>query len=112
MPLPASYDIDTYQGDTLGLALTLVDSASAAISLATATVKLQVRKHPGAPVKLELPEGDGITVGGAGNNVVTISKLITLLPGDYRYDLEATFSGGGVRTYVGGSFTVRPQITI
>jgi hypothetical protein len=52
-------------------------------------------------------------VGGAGNNVVTISKVCAITGcGSYYYDLQATFASGVVSTYVRGAFIVQKDITL
>ena len=110
---PGIYNIVAYRNDTLQLTFTILDSAGQAISLATAVVKIQVRTKPDGDVLLELTEGDGITVGGAGNNVVTISKVCAITGcGSYYYDLQATFASGVVSTYVRGAFIVQKDITL
>lgn len=110
--MPGTYNITAKRNDTLSRVLTFVDQSSVAIDLSSATLKMQVRKQYDQTVLLELTESDGLTVSGAGNNIVTISKIITIpLPGAYRYDLQAVFSGGMVRTYLEGSFTVTADIT-
>jgi hypothetical protein len=59
-----------------------------------------------------MSEGSGITVGGAGNNVITISKIISIQTGGkYYYDLQATFADGTVQTYLRGQFIVTEDIT-
>ena len=110
---PGIYNIIAYRNDTLQLTFTLLDSAGAPISLATADVKIQVRTKPDGEVLLTMTEGDGITVGGAGNNVVTIAKICDITGcGSYYYDLQATFASGVVSTYVRGAFIVQKDITL
>ena len=108
---PGIYNIVAYRNDTLVLSFALLDSASQPISLSTADVKLQVRDKPDGEVLWQLTEGDGITVGGTGNNVVNISRVCDINGcGSYYYDLQVTDSGV-VSTYVKGAFTVQKDIT-
>jgi hypothetical protein len=73
---------------------------------------MQVRPKPDGDIMMTLTEGDGLTVGGAGNNVITISRVIDIQGcGFYYYDIQATFSSGVVSTYVKGSFIVQKDIT-
>ena len=108
----AIYNITTKRNDTLLKVLTFVDDAGSPVDLSSATLKMQIRKTFDSTVLLELTEIDGMTVSGAGNNIVTISKLITIpTPGTYQYDLQAVFPSM-TRTYLEGSFTVTPDITL
>lgn len=113
MAKPGVYNIQTYLDDTLDMSFQFNDNADvpAPIDLSTATLKMQVRKKPGDPVLFEATEADGITIGGVGNNIVTISKICDAPAGVYVWDLQATFASGIVRTYLAGSFTVTADIT-
>jgi len=110
--LPGIYNIQAYRNDTLQRTITLTDGSGNAISLSTADVKLQVRNRPDGTVLLALTEGDGITISGAGNNVITLSKNVSIVDaGCYFYDLQAAFSSGVITTYIRGSFIVYEDIT-
>ena len=76
--IPGLYDIKAYRNDTLTKTFTVVDSAGSPVSFATADIKMQVRPKPDGDVMMTLTEGDGLTVGGAGNNVITISRVIDI----------------------------------
>ena len=109
--IPGIYNITAYRNDTLVLSFALLDSASQPIDLSSAVVKIQVRDKPDGEILWELTEGDGITVGGTGNNVVNISRVCDINGcGSYYYDLQVTDSGV-VSTYVKGAFTVQKDIT-
>jgi len=108
---PGNYTIRAYRGDTLQLTFTITDGSNVAIDLSTAAVLMQVRTHPDGELKMTFAEGDGLTVGGAGNNVVTVSKVVALDGCAYQYDLQATFATGVVVTYVRGAFIVTEDIT-
>jgi hypothetical protein len=110
--IPGLYDIKAYRNDTLTKTFTVVDSTGSPVSFATAEIKMQVRPKPDGDVMMTLTEGDGLTVGGAGNNVISISRVIDIQGcGFYYYDIQATFSSGVVSTYVKGSFIVQKDIT-
>lgn len=109
---PGVYTIQAYRNDTLQLTFTITDGSSIPIDLSTATMKMEVRTKPDGEIKLTLTEGDGLTVSGVGNNVVTVSKKVEISDGcRFFYDLQATFASGVVTTYVRGSFIVMEDIT-
>lgn len=110
---PGIYTIRAYRNDTLQLTFTITDGSNLPISLATADMKMEVRTKPDGDVKLTLTEGNGLTVSGASNNVVTVSKVVNIQDGcTYFYDLQATFASGVVTTYVKGPFVVMEDITL
>lgn len=105
-------NITALKGDTMTAAITLTDDNNAAVDLSTATLLMQIRKTAKSEdVELALTEDDGITVSGAGNNIITLSKIIDIDSGCYVYDLQATFSAGSVVTYLRGGFTVEEDVT-
>jgi hypothetical protein len=111
--IPAVYNIKAYRNDTLQLNFTIKDKSGAAISLVNADLKLEVRNRPDGTVHLTMTEGNGLTVGGAGNNVIAVSKVVNIDNcGNYEYDLQATYTTGVVLTYVRGTFTVQKDITL
>jgi len=110
---PGNYTIKAYRNDTLQLTFTITDGSNLPISLATAAMKMEVRTKPDGDIKLTFTEGDGLTVGGTNNNVVTVSKVVNIEEGcTYFYDLQATFTSGVVTTYVKGPFVVMEDITL
>lgn len=110
--IPGSYTIEAYRNDTLELTFTITDGSANPISLASADVKMQIRNRPDGDILQTLTEGDGITIGGAGNNVITISKVIGIQDGgNYAYDLQSTFASGVVTTYVRGNFILFEDVT-
>lgn len=108
----AEHNFLVYAGDTWTVSLTFTDSNSAPIDLSAATLLLQIKKSKSAadPV-LELSEGNGLTVGGAGSNVVTISTVANLPKGTYHYDLQSTFSASSITTYLRGTISVTEDVT-
>lgn len=110
--IPGIYNINAYRNDTLQLTFTIKDKDNNPVNLTTADLKLQVRSKPDGDLLLAMTEGNGLTVGGAGNNIITVSKIIDINDcGSYVYDLQATFSSGVVSTYVKGMFIVHKDIT-
>ena len=107
---PAQLDIQIWKGDSWQQTFTLtLDSTP--INLSTADVKIQIVSGCSDTVLATLTEGDGITVGGASNNSIIINKVISLDAGEYKYDLQVTFSSGIVKTYLWGEFSVTDDIT-
>lgn len=110
--IPGIFNIEAYRNDTMTYTITITDENGAAVNLSTAAVKMEVRTKADGDVLMTLTEGDGLNVGGAGNNIVTISKVVTIDNcGSYYYDLQAAFSSGVVSTYIRGAFTVIKDIT-
>jgi hypothetical protein len=109
--LPGAVNFKVYQNDTLTKTLTITDDADDPIDLSAATIKMEVRSSVGGTVQFTFESGDGITVGGTDDNVITISKLVDITAGSYLYDLEIIYSGGEVQTLIKGSFTVTADIT-
>lgn len=109
---PGVYTYTAYRNDSFQDVITIKDSADNPISLANADVKMQIRTHPDGDIKLTMTEGDGLSVGGAGNNVITVNKILDIdNGGKYFYDLQATFTNGQVQTYMRGPFIVIEDIT-
>lgn len=110
---PGNYTIRAYRNDTLQLTFTITDGSNVPINLSTADMKMQVRNKPDGDIYLTLTEGDGLTVSGVNNNVVTVSKLVNISDGcTFYYDLQATFTSGVVTTYLKGPFVVMEDITL
>lgn len=107
---PATLDIQIWKGDTWSQTFTLT-SNSTPINLSGSTPKIEIRKGCGGTLMLTLTSGNGITIGGTNNNVLTISKAITIDKGNYHWDLQVTFSGGSVKTYLTGDFIVYDDVT-
>lgn len=109
--IPGAVNFKVYQNDTLNKSITITDDNDDPIDLSAAAVKMEVRQSAGSTVLFTLEVGDGITISGADDNVIVISKIVDIDPGSYLYDLEATYSGGDVQTFIKGSFTVIADIT-
>jgi hypothetical protein len=110
--IPGVFNIKAYRNDTMTYVITVTDENSAAISFANADVKMQVRTRPDGDIVLSLTEGNGISIGGVGNNIITLNKVVDIEDcGNYHYDLQATFTSGVVSTYIKGLFIVQKDIT-
>jgi hypothetical protein len=110
---PGILAFTAYRNDSFQNTITVTDGSNVAISLASADVKMQIRTRPDGDVKMTLTEGDGITVGGAGNNVITISRIMNIDQGGrYYYDIQAAFTDGTVQTYLRGPFVLIEDITL
>jgi len=105
-------NIQAYKGDTFLLPLVITD-ANGPVSFAGATFKMQIRKKASSAALLELlSPSAGITISGAGNNEITITKTpLDLDKGNYKYDLQATLASGIKETYLFGVLTVQEEIT-
>lgn len=88
-------------GDTLSFTLTYTDSNGAAIDMSGITAA--VFNINGVDVA-EL--GDGITVIGASNNIVKISKDITEVVGKFDYYFRITHAEGVIKKYLDGKITI------
>jgi hypothetical protein len=107
---PGKLDIQIWRNDTWQQVFTLLADTTP-ISLVGATVYIQVRKGCGGTLALTLTNGSGVTIGGASNNQITVNKLVDIAKGNYVYDLQVTFSGGVVKTYLEGDFIVYDDVT-
>lgn len=102
---PAELDIEIVKGDywVQTLALTL---DSTPIDLSTADVDVEVTQGCSTSVLWSASVGSGISIVGANNNQINISKLVDLAEGNYEYTLKVTYQTGVIKTYVWGEFKV------
>jgi len=107
---PGTLDIQMWRNDTWGQAFTITSNSSP-VNLSGSTITIQIRKGCGGTLSLTLTNGSGITIGGVGNNQVTVSKLIDIAKGNYVWDMNVAFSGGVVKTYLTGDFIVYDDVT-
>lgn len=107
---PAKYNIKLWKGNTWAEVFALFKD-SVPINLSAAEVRIQLRRKPTSPTAdVTLTEADGITVGGANNNEITVSKRINIAAGTYYWDL-LTINAGVYKTYLWGEFIVYEEIT-
>lgn len=108
----ADHDFTIYKGDTWNVQLTFTDDNSDPVDLSGAALKIQVKSTKGSSTSvLELTEGSGITVSGAGSNIVTINTVADISKGNYYYDLEATYSPTNIITFLKGKVIVVEDVT-
>ncbi len=108
MSMPAAYNIATFYGNTLVLTFTLTDSNNSPISLTGKTVEFIIRRV--LVVIDTYTVGDGLTISGGGNNIISLSKVVDISPGQYIYELKITTSPTEIRTYLAGVFRVRQSV--
>jgi len=91
-----------------------VDEIGDPISLLNTTVRCQFRRgnKVGKEV-VDLTLGSGLTLSGAGNNVITIDENIIDWGADtYFYDIQITFTAtGNIHTYIEGTMKVLQNTT-
>jgi hypothetical protein len=108
---PVNFPIKCWRNDTLTLNFEMKVN-DVPLDLSGATVRMQIRPSYGSnTLTLSIAEGTGITVTGDDDNIVSISKLITITAGEYVYDLEIQYASGEVKTYVQGAFSVHEDVT-
>jgi Ethanolamine utilization protein EutJ (predicted chaperonin) len=108
---PGKNDIQIWRNDTWRQTFVLTQN-SVAINLTGATITIQVRKGCDGVLALSASTGgNGVTIAGAGNNEITVNKLVNIAKGKYVYDINVVFSSGYVRTYLEGDFIVYEDVT-
>jgi hypothetical protein len=107
---PGTLDIKMWRNDTWKQTYALTVN-NVAISLLGATVYIQVRKGCGGDLALSATNGSGVTIGGVGNNEISVNKLVNIDKGNYKWDLQVSFSDGTVKTYLEGDFIVYDDVT-
>ena len=108
---PGTHNVKIWRNDTWSEVF-VITANSLPINMSTADVKVQVRKKANsATADLSLTEASGITVGGAGSNQITISKLVDIASGNYVWDMQVAFADGVVKTYLTGAFEVYEDVT-
>lgn len=100
------YNFSHKQGDTFNA---INFALSGTPSLPTiSTVKMQLRKECSGLVAYEM----GLTITDAVNGTFRINEQIINIPEyNYLYDLQITFVGGIVKTWLSGTFNIKCDIT-
>lgn len=107
---PAEFPIKCYKNDTLSLVFEVKLNGDP-VDLSSSSVRMQVRSSPtNSTVVFSFTEGDGITVGGTNNNIITLGKIVNIAAGTYVYDMEIT-TGSVVKTYIKGDFIVSNDVS-
>ena len=107
---PGRYNIKLWKGNTWQNVFKLFKDMLP-INLSGAEVRIQLRRKPTSPTaEITLTETDGITVGGANNNEITVSRRVNIAAGLYYWDL-LVIDSGVYRTYLWGKFEISEEIT-
>lgn len=108
----ANHNFELYRGDSWNCQLVFTDSNSDPIDLSEATLRMQIKTAKGVSASVkQLTIGSGLTLSGAGSNVVTINTSVDMeAKKSYVYDLEAAFSDNTI-TYLKGTITVQEDVT-
>ena len=102
---PAELDIEIVKGDYWVEVFALsVDSTP--INLTNDSVEIEITQGCSTTVLWNATVGDGITITGASNNQISLSKLVNLDEGNYEYTLKVTYTTGVIKTYLWGQFKV------
>lgn len=108
---PAQYNVQIWRNDSWAQTFAITAN-DVAVDLSGCTILIQVRTKPSSTdVALELETGSSITIGGVGNNEITLNKVVDIAAGNYVYDMNVTFPSGLVKTYIYGTFLVQEDIT-
>lgn len=102
------------RGDTWdGINSITISVNGSPINLTNATVKMEFRQDLDAPVALTLSTTDNsIQIINAASGIIRIpSKKIEVPFAKYYYDLQVTYPNGVVKTYMDGSWEIKPDIT-
>lgn len=109
--LPATYNIKLTAGNTWQSVFAIFKDG-VPVNLSAAEVRIQIRrKASSSTADVTLTEADGITVGGASSNEITVSKRINITPADYVWDL-LVINAGVYKTYIGGKIEIVDEVTI
>jgi len=110
---PVTRNFTIVTNDTFSGSVTLIDTATQTpIDLTGATVRMDVKADYAAatPVALSFAAGSGLTLDEPAGKV-SFSKTMSIPPAEYVYDLQVTFPGSIVRTYLRGRIKVLEEAT-
>jgi hypothetical protein len=111
-----TYTIPAHRrGDTWdGINSIIINVNGVPINLTNAVVKMEFRQSLDSPVILTLTSEDGsIEIFNALNGNIRIPpKKIEIPFGKYLYDLQVTYLDGVVKTYMEGTWEIKPDITV
>lgn len=102
---PAELDIEIVKGD-YWVEVFALSLNSTPINLSSQDVHIEITQGCSTTVLWEASIGGGITITGANNNQISLSKLMNLDAGNYEYSLKVTYTTGVVKTYIWGNFVV------
>lgn len=108
---PGRNDVMITRNDTWVQSFVLTAS-TVPVDLTGSTITIQIRKGCDGVLALTASTGgNGVTISGAGNNQINVSKLINIEKGKYVYDINVAFNSGVVKTYLEGDFIVYEDVT-
>lgn len=114
---PAYYRMqDTVTGDTFdGAAFTITSTFEAVttpVNLTGCAIKIQYRKSHSSEALVTLVQGQGITITNAALGQFKIDPvLLNLIPDEYFYDIQITFTSGAIKTFVTGNHKILSDYT-
>jgi hypothetical protein len=110
-----TYNISPHRrGDTWdGINSITISVNGVPINLTDASIKMEFRQDLDSPVALTLSTIDGsIEIVNAVSGIIRIPpKKIEIPFAKYFYDLQVTYANGTVKTYMEGSWEIKPDIT-
>ena len=109
---PANYNIQIWKDDNWAQTFALFAN-TVPIDIVDAYCEIQIRPSINSTtVSATLDsDGNGITLGGPDNNLITVDYPITIDAGSYVYDMTIVFPGNFTKTYIWGNFVVYQDIT-
>ena len=118
--MATTYDFpDHVRGDTMEKVTFTVTVNASPLDLTSAIIKMDLRKASDR----EVNDGDllkqfttvasgGITITDAVNGVFEVDEqVVDVIPGTHDYDIEFALSGGEVKTYISGNWTITQDVT-
>jgi hypothetical protein len=108
----ATSNIDTKFGTTYDGAEFVITVNGSPLNLVGALATMQLRYKYDTAVIKEFSLGSGLTLTDPANGkLVFDNQIITIPPGDYKYDILIDLANGTRKIYPSGNFYVRPVIT-
>jgi len=108
MPLPGTYDLTLYQGDTWTQVFRFETPGGEPVDISTWTWAAQIRAHPRAAAAVTLtctPGNDGVLT------VELAAEDAAGLPATGVWDLQAADADGWEHTWLAGDVTVLPEVS-
>lgn len=100
-------------GDTFdGVSMTITEDGTAIDLTTVSEIKMVFIRKNTSTVASTLTDGNGITIDSAVDGQFSIDPFtVWTTAGEYDYDLQFTYSGGDVKTYIRGTMRVYIQVT-
>lgn len=101
---------DTWSRAGVGMRLWEDPAKTIPMNLTGATILLQIKKAATDSTAIHtLTQASGIVV--TGNYLLIQPFIVTFPAGNYVYDLQITFTGGVIQTYLQGTFVVKQDVS-